>query len=197
MTRESTNPAPGVPPGWNYNPSVWSQRTPIIALASLGFLIAGYLSLYQLEIIAGVWEPFFGDGSRTILDSSVSHVLPIPDALLGAFGYLVDTVTGAIGRDQRWKRMPWIVILFGIAVGPLGVVSVTLVIFQPVLFSAWCTLCLCSAVVSLLMIGPAMDEMLASCQHVRREVVNGRSLWRVFWGLSDRRDTMLAGSRNA
>jgi uncharacterized membrane protein len=153
-------------------------------LAILGFAIATYLSLFQLELISDVWEPFFGDGSRVILTSRVSHVLPIPDAALGAFSYLVDAVAGIVGGRARWRKMPWIVILFGLAVGPLGIVSIMLVVFQPVLFDAWCTLCLASAVVSLLMIGPAMDEFLASLQHLKRERQRGHSLWRTFWGLS-------------
>ena len=171
------------PAHWNYNPSTWSQRIPIIVLALVGFGIATYLALYQLRIIDDVWEPFFGDGSRTILNSSVSHILPIPDAALGAIGYLADAVTGAIGGRQRWRTMPWMVIVFGIAVGPLGVVSITLVVLQPVMFDAWCTLCLASAVISVAMIGPAMDEFLASCQYMRQEQDRGRSMWRTFWGL--------------
>jgi hypothetical protein len=75
------------------------------------------------------------------------------------------------------------VIIFGLAVGPLGMVSVTLVILQPVLFDSWCTLCLASAAISVLMIGPAMDELLASLQHLKREAGHGRSVWKVFWGL--------------
>ncbi|MEX2571075.1 MAG: vitamin K epoxide reductase family protein [Gemmatimonadota bacterium] len=173
----------GIPPGWSRNPSTWGQRLPIVGLALVGFAIATYLSLFQLGVIATVWEPFFGDGSRTILNSSISRILPIPDAALGALGYLADAVTGAIGGKRRWRTMPWIVILFGIAVGPLGAISILLVISQPVLLSAWCTLCLGSAVISVLMIGPAVDELLASLQHVRREADRGRSAWRVFWGL--------------
>jgi hypothetical protein len=81
--------------------------------------------------------------------------------------------------------MPWMVILFGVAVGPLGVVSIMLVVFQPVLFDAWCTLCLASALVSLAMIGPAMDEVLASMQYMLRELRRGeRNAWRTFWGLA-------------
>jgi hypothetical protein len=53
-----------------------------------------------------------------------------------------------------------------------------------VLFDAWCTLCLASALVSLLMIAPTMDEFLASLQHLKRASDEGLSLWRVFWGLS-------------
>ncbi|GIV96114.1 MAG: hypothetical protein KatS3mg057_0771 [Herpetosiphonaceae bacterium] len=173
----------GSPPGWDFNPSSWSQRLPIIGLALLGFGIATYLALFQLGIITTVWEPFFGDGSRVILTSRISHILPIPDAALGALGYLADAVTGAIGGRARWRTMPWIVIIFGLAVGPLGAVSIMLVIFQPVLFDAWCTLCLASAVISVAMIGPAMDEVLASLQHIRWAQLRGRSLWHAFWGV--------------
>jgi hypothetical protein len=172
-----------VPPGWDYNPSSWSQRWPIIGLAILGVAIAGYLTLFQIKWIEEAWEPFFGDGSSRILTSWVSQLLhPLPDAGLGALSYLVDAVAGAIGGRRRWQTMPWMVILFGFAVGPLGVVSVTLVILQPVLFDAWCTLCLASGVVSVLMIGPAMDEILASLQYLKRVSRRHESTWSAFWG---------------
>jgi uncharacterized membrane protein len=118
-----------------------------------------------------------------ILTSRISHLLPIPDAALGALGYLLDAVTGVIGRRARWRTLPWIVVVFGVAVGPLGVISVLLVILQPVLFNAWCTLCLASAVISVVMIGPAMDELLASLQYLKRVHLQGGSVWRAFWGL--------------
>ena len=170
------------PPGWDYNPSGWNQRLPIVLLALLGTGVATYLALYQLRVISSVWEPFFGDGSRTILNSKISHLLPIPDALLGALGYLADAVTGVVGGRDRWRTMPWIVVIFGLAVGPLGLISVVLVILQPVLFDAFCTLCLASAVISVVMIGPAMDEVLASLQHLKAMRARGHSLWSAFWG---------------
>lgn len=170
------------PPGWSYNPSAWSQRIPIVLLALLGFAIAGYLSLFQFGLIGSVWEPFFGDGSERVLTSEISRVLPVPDAALGAAGYLVDAVTGVIGGRGRWRTMPWMVVIFGLAVGPLGAVSILLVVLQPVRLGAWCTLCLASAVVSVVMIGPAMDEFLASLQHLKRVGLCGGSRWRAFWG---------------
>jgi uncharacterized membrane protein len=172
-----------IPAGWSYNPSSWSERLPLIGLALLGTAIATYLALYQMGVLSSVWEPFFGNGSEIILKSSVSRILPIPDALLGALGYVVDAASGIIGGRDRWRSMPWIVIVFGVAVGPLGMVSILLVILQPVLFHAWCTLCLASAVISVAMIGPAMDELLASLQYLRRERRRGRALWPAFWGL--------------
>jgi uncharacterized membrane protein len=177
---------PDAPPGWDYNPASWPQRVPIIVLAVIGFAIAMYLALYQWRVFETVWEPFFGGGSVTILNSWVSELLPFPDAFLGALGYLADAVTGSIGGRARWRTMPWVVVIFGLLVGPLGVVSIMLVVFQPVLFDAWCTLCLASAVVSVLMIGPAMDEFLASLQYLARERAGGRSWWRAFWGLGPR-----------
>ena len=178
--------SPIIPPGWDDNPSSWSQRLPIVALALAGFGIAMYLALYQWDVFASVWEPFFGEGSRVILTSSISRLLPVPDAALGAFGYLLDAVAGVIGGRQRWRTMPWIVVVFGLAVGPLGAVSIALVMSQPLVVGAWCTLCLASAVISVLMIGPAMDEFLASLQYLKRQHLQEGSLWRAFWGLSDR-----------
>jgi len=174
----------GTPPGWSYNPSTWGQRIPIVVLAVAGTCIAGYLALYQLEVISSVWEPFFGNGSRTILNSGISDILPIPDAALGAIAYVVDALTGIIGGTRRWRTMPWMVILFGIAVGPLGLVSILLVILQPVLFNSWCTLCLASAVISIWMIGPAMDETLASIQYIKRVRDSGKPGWKAFWGFN-------------
>ncbi|HEX6224641.1 MAG TPA: vitamin K epoxide reductase family protein [Chryseolinea sp.] len=171
-----------IPPAWDYNPSAWSQRWPLIAIAMVGFFIALYLGLYQVDVVSSVWDPFFADGSKRVLNSPVSKALPVPDALLGAFSYFLDAVTGVIGGVQRWRTKPWIVVLFGIATGPLGLTSVLLVILQPVVVGAWCTLCLVTAVISIVMISPAMDEVLASLQYLQRVQRRGYSLWDAFWG---------------
>ncbi|MGI8829799.1 MAG: hypothetical protein ACR2I5_08545 [Candidatus Limnocylindria bacterium] len=52
---------------------------------------------------------------------------------------------------------------------------------QPLLFDAFFTLCLASAVVNVVMTGPAMDEGLASLQYVRGMQRGGGSTWRAFW----------------
>lgn len=173
-----------IPPGWDYNPATWSQRLPIVGLALAGAAIAGYLTMWQYDLIESVWEPFFGDGTREILDSELSYVLPISDAALGFLAYLGDAVAGVIGGRGRWRTMPWIVVVFAILVGPLGAISIGLVIAQPVMYGEWCTLCLASAVVSIVMVAPAMDEALASLQYLKRVYHSpDYRFWTVFWGL--------------
>lgn len=176
------NRSSAFPPGWDLNPSSWPQRLPLVLIAFVGFLIALYLGLYQLNVFPTIWEPFFGEGSARVLNSSISKALPVPDGLLGAFGFLLDVITGIIGRTDRWRTKPWIVILFGVAVGPLGLVSVLLVIFQPVLVGAWCSLCIVTALISVFMISPAVDEVLASLQYLQRVKRSGGHLWKAFWG---------------
>lgn len=175
------NLSSATPPRWSYNPSSWSQRLWIVGVAGIGLAVSGYLALYQVGVVKQVWEPWFGSGSETVLNSFLSHLLPIPDAALGTFAYALDALTGVIGGQARWRTMPWMVVVFGLAVGPLGLVSVFLVISQPVLLHAWCTLCLFSALISLIMIGPAMDEVLASLQFLRRAHEQNRSVWHTFW----------------
>ena len=182
------------PEGWDKNPSSFRERAPIVMLALIAFALATHLTLYQLRIISEPWEPFFGEGSRVILNSWVSKLLPVPDAGLGAASYLLDAVAGAIGGRRRYETMPWMVVLFGIAVGPLGLVSVVLVMLQPILFSAWCTLCLATALISVLMVGPSMDEVLASLQHLKRVKRRGGSVWRAFWGLGAQRALVTPGA---
>lgn len=172
---------PEVPPGWSYNPSAWSQRAPIIALAFVSFLLARYMSAYQLGHMSSVWDPFFGDGTQRVLDSDVSRAWPVSDAGLGAVTYLIEVLMGFMGDRRRWRTMPWMVAGFGVVVVPLGIVSIVLVMMQPIAVGEWCTLCLCTAAAMLLMIPLALDEIVAMVQFVLRKRREGRSAWRVFW----------------
>lgn len=142
-----TTPGPQIPPGWSYNPSTWLQRGPIIALALVGFFISRYLAAYQLGYINHAWDPFFagGEGTRKVLDSEVSKMFPISDAGLGAAAYLIEALSGFMGGRDRWRTMPWMVAMFGALVIPLGIVSIVLIILQPVAVGAWCMLCLITA----------------------------------------------------
>ncbi len=170
-----------VPEGWTYNPSSWPERIPVVVLGWLGFFTARYLAGYQLGYSDDIWDPLFGDGTKQILTSKVSESFPVSDAGLGAFAYILDVVTGLAGRTARWRTMPWIVLIFGILVIPLGIVSLTLVILQPVVVGAWCTACLLSALITVGMIPFTFDEVLASVQFIRRKKKEGASVWHLFW----------------
>jgi hypothetical protein len=159
----------------------------LILLALGGCAVAAYLAWYQTGVVAHVWEPFFGDGSRAILHSSVSRLLPIPDAALGAFGYLMEAVCGAIGGRNRWSVTPWIVLLYGGIVGLFALASIALIVLQFGYFHAWCTLCLTSAVISFVIAILAFDEPRASWQFLKHEAAQGRSVWRALWGRTKER----------
>ncbi|HEV2074553.1 MAG TPA: vitamin K epoxide reductase family protein [Thermomicrobiales bacterium] len=174
-------PGPDVPPGWTYNPSSWWQRGPIIALGLISFLISRYLAAYQLGHIDTVWDPFFKTGTARVLTSDVSKAWPVSDAGLGATSYLLEALSGFMGGIRRWRTMPWMVVMFGVLVVPLGITSIILVILQPVMVGTWCTLCLTTALFMLVMIPLAVDEIWAMVQfmlHTRRE---GKPMWRTFW----------------
>jgi hypothetical protein len=170
-----------IPPGWSYNPSAWPQRAPVIALAFVSFLVARYMAAFQLGHIPAVWDPFFGDGTERVLTSDVSKAWPISDAGLGAMTYLIEVLMGLMGDQRRWRTMPWMVAGFGFVVVPLGIVSITLIIMQPVAVGAWCSPCLFTAAAMLLMIPLSLDEVVATVQLVVRKKREGASAWRVFW----------------
>ena len=176
-----TLPGPEMPPGWTYNPSGWMQRARIIALALVGFFISRYLAAYQLGHIPTAWDPVFIGGTVAVLDSEISRAWPVSDAGLGAISYILEALTGFLGGTRRWRSMPWLVIVFGILVVPLGVTSIVLVILQPLAVGAWCTLCLITAAAMLVMIAPATDEVIATCQFLAESRRRGEPFWRTFF----------------
>lgn len=174
-------PGPDVPPGWRYNPSTFYQRGPIIALGVVSFFVARYMAAFQFEHIGAAWDPFFGNGTEAILTSDVSRAWPISDAGLGAVAYGLEALSGFMGGRTRWRTMPWMVLMFGFLVIPLGITSITLVILQPVMVGTWCTLCLFTAGFMLLMIPLAVDEVVAMIQFMAAIRHEGQPLWRTFW----------------
>lgn len=170
-----------VPPGWSYNPSTWLQRAPIILLALVGLLASRYMAAYQLGHIPGVYDPFFADGTRRVLDSDISKMFPVSDAGLGAVAYMLEILMGFMGDKARWRTMPWMVTFFGILVVPLGVTSIVLIILQPLAVGAWCSLCLLAAIAMVIMIPATLDEVLAMIQFLIQSKREGKSLWHTFW----------------
>lgn len=180
---------PDIPPGWTYSPSAWTQRILIIALAFIGLYISRYLAAYQLGHSEAAWDPFFGEGTERIITSDVSKAWPVPDAGLGALTYALEILTGMMGGRDRRRTMPWLVILFGLMIVPLGAVSLFFIIIQPIVIGTWCTLCLVAAAAMLIQIPYSLDELVASGQFLVDRHRKGKSAVLAFL----RGDTMEEG----
>ncbi|MBM3201823.1 MAG: vitamin K epoxide reductase family protein, partial [Chlamydiae bacterium] len=170
-----------LPLGWSYNPSSWQQRIPVIICASIGWFIARYLASYQLGYIDEVWDPFFGNGTYKVLTSSIAKFFPVSDAGLGAYAYSLEFLMGLKGGENRWRTMPWMCVLFAILVVPLGVVSILLIISQPLLIHTWCGLCLITGFCMLVMIIFTIDEMVAVIQFLHIARKRGLGFWKTFF----------------
>lgn len=179
-----------IPEPWDYNPSNWEQRVRVCLVALVGFLIAAYMGLYQLGLIRTVWDPVFGEQTVQVLDSDLSHSMSrwfrVGDAAFGALAYLGDIVFALAGSTRRWQYRPWLVLVFGFDVIPLGIVSVILVVAQGAVVGAWCFLCLVTALISLVLIALAYDEVWSCLKYLAKvwRMAQGDTseFWRTFWG---------------
>jgi len=189
MSPTAAMTGPEVPPGWDFSPSSWFQRMPVILMAFIGFFISRYMTAYQLGHIDAVWDPFFtgaipGDqknGTEEIITSHVSEAWPVPDAGLGALTYLLEILTGLIGSTRRWRTMPWLVLLFGFMIIPLGVISITFIIIQPIMLGTWCTLCLMAAMAMLIQVPYSFDEIVATIEFLRRRHRKGHPWMKILF----------------
>lgn len=169
-------------------PSSWKLRIVIAALAAFAALVALYLGLYQWRIVSHVWDPVFGNSTEKVLDSAVSHDIiqwiRIPDAFMGVFAYLADIIFSMAGSSNRWQDRPWLVIIFGISVIPVGLTSIILVLLQGLVVKSWCFLCLVSAALSLILIVLSYGEVIACCKFLKevKKIASWKKTWLVFWG---------------
>jgi hypothetical protein len=136
--------------------------------------------------VEGVWEPFFEgsasdpqNGTEEIITSAVSQAWPVPDAALGAYTYALEILTGIVGSRARWRTMPWLVLLFGLMIVPLGVVSIGFIIIQPIVIGTWSTLALVGAAAMLVQIPYSIDELAATLSFMGRRRKAGQSMLRV------------------
>jgi nucleoside-diphosphate-sugar epimerase len=178
ISAEAIEDPTDTPRGWSYNPSSWVQRAPIAALALVGLLISRYLTAYQLGHVDEAWDPFFADGTRTVITSDVSKAWPVPDAGVGTVSYVLEILATLIGGRRRWRTMPWMTLLFGLLIVPLGGVSILFIIIQPVVIGTWCSLCLLQAAAMVAMIPYSLDEVLATVQFLLRSRRAGKPFWR-------------------
>jgi hypothetical protein len=186
--KDETISGTGCPVGWSYNPSGWEHRIPTVTLAMLCWFFSRYMAAFQLGYIDHIWDPFFIDGTLHVVTSDVSKSFPVSDAGLGAICYTLEFLLGWQGSSRRWFHMPWLVFAFAFLVIPVGIVSITLIILQPVVVGAWCSWCLATAICMLLMILLTAGELAGAFQFLKEVRQKGDSPWKVFWkgGLPDR-----------
>jgi hypothetical protein len=165
-----------VPPGWEHNPTSPRRRVLLAALASVGLAVATYLTLFQIGVIRDVWDPFFD--ARTVLELTA----PVPDAFAGVAAYAAELVLLAVGGRDRWRSLPWACLALGLTLAAGAVVSLALIVIQPAVAGAWCTLCLVSAALSLALFALGIGEARAAWQHVARARGAGVRLGDAVWG---------------
>lgn len=164
-TGPSRPPGPDLPPGWRTNPSAWPERRAQVALAAAGAVVAGYLTLVQLRVLGPAWDPLFGSGSSRVLHSALSRALPFPDAGLGLLAYLADVVLGLVGGTDRWRSSPLPAYLLALVVLGAAVGGVGLVVVQAAVVHAFCTLCLVSATLSVLILAVNRLREVRAARH--------------------------------
>lgn len=74
------------------------------------------------------------------------------------------------GGERRWIEYPFCVLAFGFITGPLLFLTGALSLIHMATFLTWDKFSVLRAVLALLMIGPAMDEVLATLQYVCRSL---------------------------
>lgn len=151
-----------------HGPSAWPRRAVVAVLAFAGFVVSLNLAFFQYGLVAHVWEPFFGTGSRQVLMSSFSRALPVHDAALGAAAYAVEIVLELSGGTVRWRRRPWLVLLMAATAGAMALTALGLIALQTFVIHAFCSLCLLSAAISLTVPALVLDEAIAAGRQVRR-----------------------------
>jgi vitamin K epoxide reductase family protein len=152
-----------VPPGWRENPTAWSKRARLAALAFAGLCVATYLTLYQVDVLGSVVDPLFGHGSREVLDLTS----PVPDAAFGVVAYALELVLCFVGPTDRWRSKPWTVLVLGAVIVAGAITSLALIAIQPIVVGTWCSLCLVSAGLSLTIFALGVDEPRAALEHLR------------------------------
>ena len=148
--------------------------------------------------IPDVWDPFFAgspvdpqNGTEEIITSAVSKAWPVSDAAVGGYTYLLEILTGIVGSRMRWRTMPWLVVLFGLMIAPLGITSIFFIIIQPLVIGTWSTIALIGAAAVLIQIPYSLDELLATLQFLRRRAKAGQNWLRVLFlgGTDEMRET--------
>ena len=125
----------------------------LVALGAVGLLVASYLMFVEIGWVES-WDPVFGSGSTSaVLHSSFARSLPVPDAALGAAGYILEVVFAVLAARSPIAARLASVIVSGMALAAIGLVALQVFVIHHL-----CFLCLCSAALSLLIAAEALLE---------------------------------------
>lgn len=163
------------------DPSRCRGRLWIAAAAAAGLAISVYLAAVQLGAAGAPWDPLFGSASSArVLHSALARALPVPDAALGAAGYAAELAADLAGGAGRWRTHPLVVLGFGAIVAAMALVGAALIVVQAAVVRAGCTLCLCSALLSIgVAIAVARGGEVQAAFRVARAERRGRAeAWR-------------------
>jgi len=152
------------------------RKLVVLISISLGAAVSLYLALYELGALTRVWDPFFGDGSQRVLHSALARSLPVPDALLGLIAYLFELGLAVTKDFTAQGKRPWTALLLGIVATLMALAGLFLTAAQIFIVHAFCTLCLCSAGLSLVVFGLSVSEGYEAYRLVRGRMKHGAPL---------------------
>jgi len=170
-----------VPLGWNYNPASWSQRLPVTVLALAGFTLSTWFALYAPVGFSPLLSFLTFSPRFHFVSLNLRRLVPSPEMGFSAFGFLLQIVGSLVGNTRRWRIRPYWVVALGLALLLLAAFNVSQTALECVFTDRWCLAPLLAAIISILMIGPAMDEVLASLQHFKRTRHANKHKWLFFW----------------
>jgi hypothetical protein len=150
------------PPRTHSDPSRPGKRALVALVSLIGAAVAARLAAFQMGWTGPPWEPFFGDGTRRVLESSFSRALPFPDAGLGVIAYVAEAIAVSWGGAARQRRRSPAVFVYAAIAASMAMGSAGLVLLQVAVVGALCTLCLFSALLSFVLVVPAAFELAAT-----------------------------------
>lgn len=162
LSNKNNSDEGGNPLGWSYNPSSLIQRLPSIVLSLANLIIACFMAIYQLGYLDRQEQPTALSG-LWILTLAITFFLAL------------------WGGTARWRTSPWLVLLFGILILPIGIASALLILCQPILIDAWCLWCLVIAFFQLFIAMFSVDEIIAALDLLARGQKLGKDSWNILW----------------
>jgi hypothetical protein len=163
-------PRSKLPTGWSYNPAALPRRIGLLLLAllALGINLLNYIAVQPGE---SVWTYLFTSGTRN------SSIL-CPDSVVSVIGFSLVCLLLVTGGQHRWKTQPWAVILFATAATALACMVATQTILKVLVTGKAGLSDIISTLIAFFVVAPAMAELLATLQHLKRAKITSDNLCR-------------------